>query len=101
MIYEGSKKTDLSKITKNDASPLLNYTIQDDGLVLVEMNSNELNEIAREDFLPYLTDQGYDDIAEKLKNSNALNFTEKYNRYLKTLITVDDQRAMRLRKGFK
>jgi uncharacterized GH25 family protein len=93
MIYEGSKKTDLSKITKNDASPLLNYTIQDDGLVLVEMNSNELNEIPREDFLPYLTEQGYDDIAEKLKNSNALNFTEKYNRYLKTLITVDEPKG--------
>ncbi|MBB5396818.1 DUF4198 domain-containing protein [Mucilaginibacter sp. AK015] len=93
MIYEGSKKTDLSKITKNDALPLLNYNLQDDGLVMVEMNTNELNEIPREDFIPYLTEQGYDEIADKLKNSNALNFTEKYNRYLKTLITVDEPRG--------
>lgn len=90
MIYEGSKKTDLAPLTKNDATPILNYGIQNSGLVLVQMNSNELNEIPREDFLPYLTEQGYDEIADKLKNSNALNFTEKYNRYLKTLITVDD-----------
>lgn len=89
MIYEGKKKTDLSKIVKDDASPLLNYTLENSGLALVEMNTNELNDIPREDFLPYLTEQGYDDIAEKLKNSNALNFTEKYNRFLKTLVRVD------------
>jgi uncharacterized GH25 family protein len=91
VIYEGKKKTDLAAVVKNDASPLLNYTMQNSGLVLVEMNTNELNDIAREDFLPYLTEQGYDEIADKLKNSNALNFTEKYNRYLKTLIRVDNE----------
>jgi hypothetical protein len=91
MIYEGSKKTDLTTLIKNDASPLLTYAMQNSGLALVQMNTNELNEIPREDFLPYLTEQGYDDIAEKLKNSNALNFTEKYNRYLKTLIRVDNE----------
>jgi hypothetical protein len=91
MIYEGSKKTDLTALVKNDASPLLTYAMQNSGLALVQMNTNELNEIPREDFLPYLTEQGYDDIAEKLKNSNALNFTEKYNRYLKTLIRVDNE----------
>jgi hypothetical protein len=91
VIYEGKKKTDLTTIVKNDASPLLNYKMDNSGLALVQMNTNELNDIAREDFLPYLTEQGYDEIADKLKNSNALNFTEKYNRYLKTLIRVDNE----------
>jgi hypothetical protein len=90
MLYDGNKKIDMAAITKNDASPLLNYGLQNSGLVLAQINTNELNDIPREDFLPYLTEQGYDDIAEKLKNSNALNFTEKYNRYLKALVTVDD-----------
>ncbi|WP_454804217.1 DUF4198 domain-containing protein [Mucilaginibacter phyllosphaerae] len=90
MLYDGSKKIDLAGVTKNDASPLLNYTLPNNGLILAQLNTNELNDIPREDFLPYLTEQGYDEIAEKLKNSNALNFTEKYNRYLKALVTVDD-----------
>ncbi|MBB3970459.1 DUF4198 domain-containing protein [Mucilaginibacter phyllosphaerae] len=90
MVYDGSKKDDLAAVTKNDASPLLTYAVANSGLVMVQLNSNELNDIPREDFLPYLTEQGYDDIADKLKNSNALNFTEKYNRYLKALVTVDN-----------
>jgi uncharacterized GH25 family protein len=90
-IYEGKKKTDLISVVKNDALPLLNYPMENSGLALVQMNTNELNDIPREDFLPYLTEQGYDDIADKLKNSNALNFTEKYNRFLKTLIRVDNE----------
>jgi len=91
VIYEGKKKTDLTTVVKKDASPLLSYAMDNSGLALVQMNTNELNDIAREDFLPYLTEQGYDEIADKLKNSNALNFTEKYNRYLKTLIRVDNE----------
>lgn len=90
MVYEGKKTTDLSKTIKNNAVPLLSYRTENTGLVLVSLNNNEINEIPREDFMTFLTEQGYDNIAEKLKNSNALNFTEKYNRYLKTLVTVGD-----------
>ncbi|MFD0795772.1 DUF4198 domain-containing protein [Mucilaginibacter litoreus] len=91
MIYEGKKSTDLTKIVKDQSSPVLNYEVDNKGLALISMNSNQFDEIPREDFLAFLTEQGYDDIADKLKNSNALNFTEKYNRYIKTLITVDDK----------
>ncbi|WP_292947884.1 DUF4198 domain-containing protein [Mucilaginibacter sp. 44-25] len=90
MVYEGKKTTDLSKTIKNNAVPLLSYRTENTGLVLVSLNNNEINEIPREDFMTFLTEQGYDNIAEKLKNSNALNFTEKYNRYLKTLVTVGE-----------
>ncbi|PAW93024.1 hypothetical protein CKK33_05750 [Mucilaginibacter sp. MD40] len=90
MVYEGKKTTDLSKTIKNNAVPLLSYRPENNGLILVSLNNNEINEIPREDFMTFLTEQGYDNIAEKLKNSNALNFTEKYNRYLKTLVTVGD-----------
>jgi hypothetical protein len=89
-LYEGSKKTDFLKTTKDSAAPVLSYSLMNGGLALVEMNTNELNDIPREDFLTYLTEQGHEDIADKLKNSNKLNFTEKYNRYLKALVTVDD-----------
>ncbi|RFZ92205.1 DUF4198 domain-containing protein [Mucilaginibacter conchicola] len=89
-IYEGKKVTDLTKVVKDNAQPLLKYNVSNDGPVLVSLNNNELNEIPREDFLAFLTEQGYDDIADKLKNSNALNFTEKCNRYIKTLLTVGD-----------
>lgn len=90
MVYEGKKTTDLSKTIKSNAVPLLSYRAENAGLLLVSLNNNEINEIPREDFMTFLTEQGYDNIAEKLKNSNALNFTEKYNRYLKTLVTVGD-----------
>jgi uncharacterized GH25 family protein len=89
-LYEGSKKTDLTKITKDSAAPVVNYNMINKGLALVEMSTNELIDVPREDFLTYLTEQGYDDIAEPLKNSNKLNYTEKYKRFLKTLVTVDD-----------
>ncbi|MBL4676555.1 MAG: DUF4198 domain-containing protein [Mucilaginibacter sp.] len=89
-IYEGKKTTDLTKTVKDNAKPLLKYNVDNNGPILISLNNDELNEIPREDFLAFLTEQGYDDIADKLKNSNALNFTEKYNRYIKTLLTVGD-----------
>ncbi|TSD64815.1 DUF4198 domain-containing protein [Inquilinus sp. KBS0705] len=89
-LYEGSKKADLSKITKDNTSPVVNYNMLNKGLALVEMNTKELNDIPGEDFITYLTEQGYDDIAEPLKNSNRLKYTEKYTKFLKTLVTVDD-----------
>ena len=89
-LYEGSKKTDLTKVTKDSAAPVVNYTMANKGLALVEMNTKDFNEVPGEDFVTYLTEQGYDDLAEPLKNSNKLNYTEKYTRFLKTLVTVDD-----------
>jgi hypothetical protein len=90
-LYEGSKKTDLTKIAKDSAAPVISYPLNNNGLGMVEMhNKAEITDIPRDQFVTYLSEQGYDNLAEKLKNSNSLYFTEKSTRYLKTLFTVDN-----------
>ena len=90
-IYEGSKKTDLTKIAKDSAAPVISYPLNNNGLGMIEMNNKaEVNDIPRDQFVTYLTEQGFDNLADKLKNSNSLYFTEKSTRYLKTLFTVDN-----------
>lgn len=90
-IYEGSKATDLLKVAKDSASPVLNYNVAGNGLILVEMNTkDEVNELPHEDFVAYLTKQGYDNLAEKIKEDTRLNLVEKYRYYMKTLVNVDN-----------
>ncbi|WP_374948930.1 DUF4198 domain-containing protein [Mucilaginibacter sp.] len=90
-IYEGSKKTDLTKTARENDSPLATYPLNSSGLALVELNTKaESNDVPRDQFITYLTDQGFETLADKLKNSNSLYFTEKSTRYLKTLFTVDN-----------
>jgi uncharacterized GH25 family protein len=90
-IYEGSKLTDLLKVTKDSASPVLNYTVNGSGMVMVEMNTkDDIIELPHEDFVAYLTKQGYDNLAEKIKDDSRLNLVEKYRYYLKTLVNVDN-----------
>lgn len=89
-VYEGSKKTDLTGLAKESASPLINYTLNNSGLAMVEMNTkDEISELPREDFVTYLAKQGYDELADKLKDDSRINLTEKYRYYLKTLFSVD------------
>lgn len=90
-IYEGSKKTDLTKMAKDSAAPIISYPLMNNGLALVELNSKaESNDIPRDQFITYLTEQGFETLADKLKNSNSLYYTEKTTSYLKTLFTVDN-----------
>ena len=90
-LYEGSKKTDLTKTAKDSTAPVVSYPLNNTGLGLIELNSKaEITDIPRDQFLTYLTEQGFDNLADKLKNSNSLYFTEKQTRYLKTLYTVDN-----------
>ncbi|MBD1393673.1 DUF4198 domain-containing protein [Mucilaginibacter glaciei] len=90
-IYEGSKKTDLTATAKDNALPVVSYPLNNAGLALVEMNSKpESNDIPRDQFVTYLTEQGFETLADKIKNSNSLYYTEKSTRYLKTLFTVDN-----------
>jgi uncharacterized GH25 family protein len=90
-LYEGSKKTDLTKVAKDSAAPVLSYKLVNSGLALVEMNTKgEFNSTPRDEFLTYLTDQGFDTLSQKLVNTAKLNFTEKQNHFLKTLFTVDN-----------
>jgi uncharacterized GH25 family protein len=89
-IYEGSKLTDLLKVAKDSAAPVLSYPINNAGLVMVELNTkDDIIELPHEDFVAYLTKQGYDNQADKIKDDTRLNLVEKYRYYLKTLVSVD------------
>jgi uncharacterized GH25 family protein len=91
MLYEGSKKTDLSKAPapKDTSANILNYQFENSGLALIELVKSESIESERNKFLKYLDNEGLDKIAEDAKNSNQQYFVEKSNRYLKTLIAID------------
>lgn len=91
MLYEGSKKTDLSKVAKDSAAPVLNYAMINSGQALLEMTrSLDYNEVSRDNYAEFLTGEGLDKLAEKVKNGNQFRIKEKYTRYLKTLVSVDN-----------
>jgi uncharacterized GH25 family protein len=91
ILYEGKKKTDLTKVAKDSASPIVNYTMLNTGQSLIAMTSAiEYNNSSRDSYAEFLTDQGLDKMAEKVKNSNQFRVKEKSIHYLKTLFSVDD-----------
>ena len=91
MIYEGSKKTDLTKVAKDSASPVINYTVLNSGQALIEMNrSAEYNDASRDNFADFLTSQGLDKMADKVRNANQFRIRQKITRYMKTLLSVED-----------
>jgi len=91
MLYDGSKKIDLSLLAKDSGSVLTDYTMQNSGQVLLEMNRGyEYNDASRDNFSDFLTAQGFDKLGEKVKSSNQFRIKEKHTRYLKTLIAVDN-----------
>ena len=91
MLYEGSKKTDLIKAAKDSTAPVLTYTMLNKGQALLEMTrGDEFNVFSRDNYAQFLTDQGYDKLGEKVKSSNQFRIKEKYTRFLKTLVSVDD-----------
>ncbi|MDN3551326.1 DUF4198 domain-containing protein [Mucilaginibacter aquaedulcis] len=88
-LYEGSKKTDLNNLPKDTSANILNYTLENSGLALIEVVKTESIESERNKFLKNLGNEGLDKIAEDAKNSNQQYFVEKSNRYVKTLIAID------------
>jgi uncharacterized GH25 family protein len=88
-LYEGSKKTDLNNLPKDTSANILNYTLENSGLALIEVVKTESIESERNKFLKNLGNEGLDKIAEDAKNSNQQYFVEKSNRYIKTLIAID------------
>jgi uncharacterized GH25 family protein len=91
MLYYGKKKVDLTILAKPGESPVLNYTMTSSGQALLEMTRGyEFSEVSRDNYAEFLTNQGYDKLAETVKNSNQFRVKEKYTRYLKTLVYVDD-----------
>lgn len=91
MLYEGSKKFDLTKVAKDSAAPVVNYTLFNTGQALIEMTRGyEINAVSRDSYADFLTAQGLDKMAEKVKSGNQFRIKEKYTRYMKTLISVED-----------
>ena len=91
MLYEGSKRTDLMTIAKEGSAPLISYPLEIHGQALVELIlKTEYNEGSRDSYAGFLSDQGLDKLSEKVKSSNQFRVKEKYIRYLKTLVSVDD-----------
>ena len=91
MLYEGSKKIDLTAVAKDGDSPLINYPMEYTGQSLVEMTRpTEVNEISRDAYSDFLAEEGYDKLAETVKAGNQFRVREKNTRYLKTLLSVDD-----------
>jgi uncharacterized GH25 family protein len=92
MLYNGSKKIDLSKAAKDSATPVLNYQIVNTGQSLIEMTRGyEFGFTSRDSYAEFLNNQGLDKLAEKVKSGNQFRVKEKYTRYLKTLVTVDNE----------
>jgi uncharacterized GH25 family protein len=91
-LYEGSKKTDLTKVAKDTAEPVLNYTMVNTGQALLEMTRGyEFKDYSRDRYAEFLADQGLDKLSEKVKSGSQFRIKEKYTRYLKALVSVDNQ----------
>src|SRR4051812_20063114 len=91
MLYEGSKKTDLTKAAKDTAAPILTYTMMNSGQALLEMTRGyEFADYSRDRYAQFLAEQGLDKLSEKVKSETQFRIKEKYTRYLKTLISVDN-----------
>ncbi len=92
MLYEGSKKTDLTKVASDTSAAVLNYTVVNSGQALLEMTRGfEFSDYSRDRYAGFLADQGLDKMSEKVKSGSQFRIKEKYTRYLKTLISVDNQ----------
>lgn len=91
MLYEGSKKTDLSKMAKDGAAPLISYSLAINGQALAELILNtDYNESSRDSYAEFLTGEGLDKLGEKVKSGSQFRIKEKFIRYLKTLVSVED-----------
>ncbi|WP_428328331.1 DUF4198 domain-containing protein [Mucilaginibacter sp.] len=91
MLFNGSKKIDLTKMAKDSAVPLINHELVNSGQYLVEMTRGyESSSSSRDTYAEFLNSQGLDKLAEKVKAGNQFRVKEKYTRYMKTLFSVDD-----------
>ena len=89
-IYVGSKRADLASLTKENATPIVTFKVDNEGLNLISMvRKSVTDEIERDDFLKILEDEGMTKEAEKAKNGSKDSFREKYTWYLKSLIEVE------------
>ncbi len=91
MLYQGSKKIDLTKMAKDSASPMVSLAMANNGQAIIEMTRGvEYNDVSRDNYADFLALLGYDKLSDKVRNGNQFRVKEKYTRYMKTLFSVDD-----------
>jgi len=91
VLYNGKKKVDLSAFAKDSTSLLQNYAVELSGQNVVSaVTGVGHSNYSRDTYADFLTQLGYDKLADKVKNGNQFRVKEKYVRYLKTLFSVDD-----------
>jgi len=91
-LYEGKKKLDILPlaVSTDSVAPIISYATTAEGLIMVSMTSAPTaNEMSRAKFLRTLDESDPDNLADKVKNGNALYYKEKYTNYMKTLVAVD------------
>ncbi len=94
MIQAGSKKTDLLKVARDSAAPIVSTLIENDGLNTISMVRKSIaDDIESDDFIKMLEDEGFTQYVEKAKNSSKDSFRERYTWYLKSLIEVEKNSA--------
>jgi uncharacterized GH25 family protein len=93
-IYVGSKKADLTSLTKENAMPIVTFKVENEGLNMISMVRKSItDEIERDDFLKILDDEGMTRESEKAKNGSKDSFREKYTWYMKSLVEVEKNSA--------
>ncbi len=91
ILYEGSRKIDLAKMAKDSAAPLISIIVDYTGQALLEMTRGmDYSDASRDSYADFLSAQGLDKLAEKVKSSNQFRVKEKFTRYLKTLVSIDN-----------
>jgi uncharacterized GH25 family protein len=89
-LNAGKKKTDLTTMAKDTATPIVSVTMENEGLNIVEMTQKPTtDDIERDDFVKILDDEGMTKESEKAKNGSKDSFREKYTWFLKSLVQVD------------
>jgi len=90
-LYSGKKKIDLSGFAKDSTTLLLNYPVDNTGQCLIEANTEvSHSNYSRDTYAEFLTQLGYDKLAEKVKSGSQFRVKEKNIHYLKSLISVDN-----------
>jgi uncharacterized GH25 family protein len=91
MLYSGKKKVDLTSLAKDSAAILINYPMENAGQSLIAVTTAvEHSNSSRDAYADFLTTLGYNNLADKVKSSNQFRVKEKYARYMKTLLSVDN-----------
>ncbi|HTE01695.1 MAG TPA: DUF4198 domain-containing protein [Mucilaginibacter sp.] len=99
ILSAGSKKTDLTTVAKDTATPIVSYALENQGLNMIEYTRKPVtDEIERDDFLKILDDEGMTKESEKAKNGSKDSFRERYTWFMKSLVQVDKNSANNFEK---